>query len=267
MFLVAQHIYSNECKTCFLTEIVDSSLLLINKFNNLVNIIKKNNTYYLQETINDFTDLLEEFIYVYSKYYDKCYMAFIDSSKKLSNILFLYVEESQYSNLDNVKILYDNAKSLLTDMFNVNTNLTVHYFLSKILYITKCKQVYENNLLDFCWDLLWENYTKDKFNTLYIIIVELRKTLIDILIEPDLKKNIYFNIDIEKIRTLLRNHNSFESELSYIMTTFLDTIKKDTVSNILFDDIKHISVESSLDITNFMFISYKIYILYILKKA
>jgi hypothetical protein len=212
IFINAYTILQN--KNNYLPEIVNKANNVIQNFNKLLSNCK------YKKNIDDFCDSMEEFQSIYYKYFDKNYQNFKKFSLNLTKLLFLYKNEI-YDNpeKDQIIILYNETTSLINNMYNIDPNNTIHILLVNMTLIHKCNYN-EYSLEEYSWNILFDNYKVDKYNTLYIIIIELRKYLIDNLTTILGKKNLYYNIDIDILRKSIRDKNINEKLLNEILSVF-----------------------------------------------
>ena len=222
---------------------------LYNSAHNLIESIKKiNDNNDLKLNIKFLNDTLEEFEIVYNKFLDCKY-------KNLSNlnITLSRLVHSLIFNIKNnkcIRKIKENLKNNIKKMYEVNKFYTVQFIASKSKYLYHCEDIY-----DYCWKLINNCFDINKIHTIYILLVELRKLMIDNVEDPALKKILYYKIDIELIKSELQYNDSdkinFFNSINLMKIFFnIPLIGSNNDSKQLYDDIRFMYLMYSTNCIN-----------------
>jgi hypothetical protein len=259
--ITSKNIQGEQYQIKVIPEIERKAHTLVEEF---MNIIKNISSKKLYKYINNFSEEMDEFVYIYNKYYDTEYKKFINYMKQFSKLLLLYKKEVLDYKSNNLielqeitekelNLYYKEITNLISEMYIINPNNTVHTLLIHMPLIRQCDiKIKELNLEKYSWDLIFQNYELDKYNTMYIIITELRKTLSEKLVSAKAKKYIYYNIDIDKLRKYIRTRSLDDIILNNILSIIINAIKMDN---------KEINIEEGFN-SNEKMIFYKLYLIY-----
>ena len=157
----------------------------------------------LYESIDSFNGALNEFQFIYTKLMDPMYNVLLSKAKNVSKLLHMVI----YCNMNSSNEINNLTKQEILEMNNINPDATTHFIVNKAEYLSKCNQ----DLYKFCWNIIKINNTKNSTETIYILILELRKYFIEKSNDIETKRYIYFNIDIDDIRLALQDGN-FEAD-------------------------------------------------------
>jgi hypothetical protein len=175
-------------------ELSDSAFNVMFKLNN----IPKATILNIEESINDFNDTLLLFQTIYNKYINPVYNILLTKTKNISNLLHLSI----YSNNKTARNI---LKKEIENLYDTNNEAGIQFIASKSKYILNSDPV----LYNLCWNRIKKTYAKNPTNTFFILFLELRKYYLENNNNTSIsvKRTIYFDIDIQDIRTCLQNGN------------------------------------------------------------
>lgn len=139
-----------------------------------------------------FNNLLENFEITYNKFYDTKYKNLLLKFKELSLTIQIIL-----LNKNNKKIEFNKE---LIKQFNIiyksNDFLTIQFITRKLRYLYFC----DVEIYNISWELIKLYYKNNPCNTFYILLLELRKLLLEYITNPLIKKDLYYKIDIDVIK-------------------------------------------------------------------
>lgn len=169
----------------------------------------------LLQYIKQFSDTVDEFESYYFKLLDPMYKKFLSLNKNICILL-----QINLTNRSNNKIkteLINNLKNI----YNLHPFFAVQLICKKSQFLFRCDQTIYNE----SWGFISDAFEQNNYFTLYILIIELRKLLIDNIEDPLLKKNLYYNIDIESIKYALQFGISNDDIFKKCLDIFKDIYK------------------------------------------
>jgi hypothetical protein len=191
MILFAYHLHNTTSTKYSFSEMLPCVNKIVDEFNNILD-GKLNNT-----TLgDDFYNLMDEFYGMYKFRVDKYFSELLIHSRKASQIL-CYCKLKSINKHDKEKLL-NQLDEEISEMYSVHKIATIQFIL------TNSNILYELNQLDKFWNLVTKSLLKDEYNTIYIIIAELRKLSIKQSDDPKIKLMLYYDVDIDGIKSEFR---------------------------------------------------------------
>lgn len=216
-----------------ISELYNSALNLMQ----LIFSIKETN----QINVIVFNNLLEDFELIYNKFFGIEYRNLIEKIKGISKIIQIII----LNNSENLEMKNELFK-LLNNIFNINKFITVQFIVNKFKYLFLCG--YE--IYDLCWELIYKSYKENSCHTIFILLLELRKLIIDCSEDPFLKKYLYYNIDIECIKFELQCNEKNKQNLLKSINILRNIFNLSPFScdyDIIFQDLKKMYLILSLN--------------------
>ena len=184
-----------------LPELYGHAQYLLISFDRLINSPGK-------QFLDEFTDSLEDFERLYFKFVTHC--TFFTSIHEISKMINLF---------DNKEVCKEIIKEL-DKLFKINKLATLHYIIS----FAKLAQNSHSCLNTYIWNLIYNMYKQNSYRTIVIsmLILEIRKVLLDNINEINVKKNIYYSIDVNELYSIIRINDTtiFDSYINNILVYY-----------------------------------------------
>lgn len=209
---------SNDCSK--IEELYYASNNLLNSFFTIKNSIANHNI--LTNDINNFDCALLDFQYLYKKFNDPTYTTVLNKNKIITRLLHMII----YSHNNSANII-DSIKKELDDMYNINNDATVQFIAAKSQYFIQSK----NNLFEYSWSYINKYYKINQPNTIFILLIELRKYCIENIDDVIIKKYIYFNIDVEDINKSIHSNNIYSPVITNAINYFISYAKLEFIKS------------------------------------
>ncbi|ARF08910.1 hypothetical protein Catovirus_1_960 [Catovirus CTV1] len=216
-----------------------NSIINNNKYKNIPELYASayNLVQFTKNILNDcqidvtlFNSILEDFELIYNKFLDDNYKTVTENNRMLSKIIQMTIV---HNNRDNINEL----KKKLEHTYSLNNFSTIQFIINKSKFLLDCG----NEIYDMGWSLIEKSYNCNSLYTIYVLLLELRKVIIDLIDNPTTKKYIYYNIDIETIKLEIQcktNNCSHLFNSVKILRKLFNLTNNDTDFKIIFQDFK-----------------------------
>jgi len=181
-------------------ELYYSATNLINKFESLD---KKD------IDLDLFNILANEFKYEHEKYLNPTYSVVSNKVKNMLQLVQCYKKKSVGQNIKN-KIL-----ECVHELYNESKLTLLLVVTSKINYFNDC------DIFSDIWNILQKVFMENQVESLYCMIVNMKILFLENLQDPETKLKIYYDIDIESLRSDMKCDNYNDRVVNYI-NLFID---------------------------------------------
>lgn len=183
-----------------------------------LNLIKHCDTIeHLTKNIILLNNTIDEFEANYYKIIDPVYKKFLIANKNISLLLQIIISNKKYPDTKKSNMSINEILNIINQLYSVNPFFAVQLICKKSTYLMNC----DINLYNKCWDLVCSCFKKNNIFVIYILLVELRKIIIESTDDPVIKKFIYYNIDIDSIKQELQ----FTDNDHIIFIKYIDIFK------------------------------------------
>lgn len=216
-----------------------------------IKILKINNdAETLKYDIKNLNVSLEEFESYYYKFLDPNYKKLLYCNNIISKLI-------QANILNYSKTICDNIVSYIKNIYKLNKFFAAQLVAKKSKYLYKCGI----DIFSKSWEFIDLAFETNNLFTIYILVIKLRKILIDEYEDPLLKKYLYYNIDIELIKNELQFCDTSKNYLLQSINIFRTLFNLNTNDipelRIIYHDLSSMYLTFSINSKQIDFSKYK----------
>lgn len=202
-----------------------SNIKLISSASQIVEYIEAGLNNNLQDK-NKLCNYIDYYYSLYKIWKSQDYILEIDSLMRTINQNIKIYKLMQNKEMKNVDQIINDINDDIDKMFNINYKMCIKKLLDCYELISVIEEIKVH-----MWQKINKCYNKNRDTTIIIMIAELKSKVISTAALVMLRKNIYYNIDIEELIKKIQNNNFKPKHLNNIFNIFASSLECSEVIN------------------------------------